>query len=65
MAIDKVPGPALAPWPRGALPGVRPAGGQAGNAVLPAAVVRSAEVDPLLAVPPRAEGSTSGRRTLA
>jgi len=53
MAIDKVPRTGMTPWPRGATSTVRPAG----NAVLPAAAVRAAEVAPLLAVPPRVEGS--------
>ena len=57
MAIDKVPGPGAMPWPRGGMPAVRPAAGQASNTALPAAVVRTAEVDPLLGVPPRVEGA--------
>ena len=57
MAIDKVPGAGMTPWPRGALSTARPAAGQAVDAVRPTAAVRAAEIDPLRAPPPRAEGS--------
>ena len=57
MAIEKVPGTGMTPWPRAAVSTARPAGGQATDSVLPAGVVRAAELDPLLAVAPRVEGS--------
>jgi len=55
MAIDKVPSSGASPWPRiGSTPLVRPPAGQATNTAVPA-VVRSAEIDPLLAMPTRFE----------
>lgn len=56
MAIDKVPGPGAASWPRAGVPTVRPAAGQGANAVLPAVVARAEAIDPLLAVSPRPGG---------
>lgn len=55
MAIDKVSPAGSTPWPRrDAAPLVRAPAGQASNTVVPA-VVRAAEVDPLLAMPTRFE----------
>ena len=55
MAIDKVPSSGASPWPRiGSTPLVRPPAGQATNTAVPA-VVRPAEIDPLLAMPTRFE----------